>query len=404
LFRSQRQAHRSPNFVPLTGSVPGDGGITQAAVTRAPTSQAATPFQGFEAQLEGARTKVRSLLRQQLKEEAAQVARAKTKQVKDELTQVQDVREGRSLASENSFQGDKMRLMEQVSTLEKESLAESDGLEKLKAYQSVMTADLERLKANQPVTTADNSALQAKQSAALLTAKKQVREVSKTCDELTFERDILRDEIDELAAEIEELKHELAKARERSLRFLGDRTKVNEALQVAKRTNKEQFTAAQSPTTALNQKARLLQASQEKSQIEDKKLNQQLQNRLENDQRKHDDLNRDFRRARTEHQTEMQRQSKELERLYRIKISKRDAIQQAERQQRDELQQQLTSLQTADNPPWHQQPVQVNGMARVDVPRLSMNNFSSVATRCVFVPTLKVRKGRARAIPRAKLL
>ena len=90
-------------------------------------------------------------------------------------------------------------------------------------------------------------------------------------------------------------------------------------------------------------------------------MNQQLQNRFENEQvlhqrnvdlqRKHDDLNRDFRRARTEHQTEMQRQSKELERLYRIKISKRDAIQQAERQQRGELQQKLMSLQTADNSP-----------------------------------------------------
>jgi chromosome segregation ATPase len=177
-------------------------------------SQAAMPFQGFEAQLEGARIKVRSL-RQQLAEEVA--ARTKTKQVKDELEQVQDVREGRNLASENSLQGDKMRLMEQVSTLEKESSAESGALERLEANQSVMITD--------------HPALQAKQGAALLMAKKQVREVGKTCDALKSrcdnigaDRDVVRDEVDELAVEIEDLKHDLAKALAKSLRSLGDRT------------------------------------------------------------------------------------------------------------------------------------------------------------------------------------
>ena len=143
-------------------------------------------------------------------------------------------------------------------------------------------------------------------------------------------------------------------------------------------------------------------------------MNQQLQNRFENEQvlhqrnvdlqRKHDDLNRDFRRARTEHQTEMQRQSKELERLYRIKISKRDAIQRQNVSNEVSCNNNLYRSKQQTIPPWHQQPVQVNGVACMDMPKLSMNNFSSVATRCTFAPTLKVRKGSARASPRAKLL
>jgi hypothetical protein len=102
------------SLIPLPA--PGDGGITQAAVTRAPTSQADLLFQGFEAQLDHARVNVRSL-RQQLAKEVA--ARAKTKQVRDKQTEALGTRDGRSLASENSLQGDKMRLMEQVSILEK---------------------------------------------------------------------------------------------------------------------------------------------------------------------------------------------------------------------------------------------------------------------------------------------
>ena len=116
-----------------------------------------------------------------------------------------------------------MRLMEQVSTLEKKLLAESGALERLEANQSVMITD--------------HPALQAKQSAALLMAKKQVREVGKTCDALNSrcdnigaDRDVVRDEVDELAVEIEDLKHDLAKALAKSLRSLGDRTKVSEAL------------------------------------------------------------------------------------------------------------------------------------------------------------------------------
>jgi hypothetical protein len=75
-----------------------------------------------------------------------------------------------------------MRLMEQVSTLEKKLLAESGALERLEANQSVMTTD--------------HAALQAKQGAALLMAKKQVREVGKTCDALQSRCDSISDERD----------------------------------------------------------------------------------------------------------------------------------------------------------------------------------------------------------------
>jgi hypothetical protein len=133
---------------------------------------------------------------------------------------------------------------------------------------------------------------------------------------------------------------------------------------VSRRKNKEHITAAQSSITALNLEVpvKLLQAFKEKSQNEDVQLNEQLQKRHENEQvlhkrnvdlqRKDDDLNRDFRKARVEHQRELERQSRELERDYRMKISKRDAIQQAERQQHEhELQQQPNSLQALDNSP-----------------------------------------------------
>ena len=64
-------------------------------------------LQGYEAQLSKQRI-AKQMLRDELKAEVA--AHAETKRVKDELSQVQDTREERSLSKENSLLSDKIRL------------------------------------------------------------------------------------------------------------------------------------------------------------------------------------------------------------------------------------------------------------------------------------------------------
>jgi chromosome segregation ATPase len=271
------------SFIPLAGN----GAGPAAAVNIRPMSQADILFQGFESRLENARLSVRNL-RQDLKVEAA--AHAETKKVKEELKQAQDTRAERGLAREGALRGEHSLLMKQVSDLEDELKAKSDALSK---------------------------------------AKKQVREAGQSlktlqslCEGMRRERDTYKDGHHDLGEEIQELTDELDKANNKARRLLDDRTKVNDALQVSRRKKKEHEAAAQSSITALNLEVKLLQAFKEKSQNEDDQLNEQLQNRCENEQalhrrdvdlqRRNDDLNSDIRKARSEHQRKLERQSREL--------------------------------------------------------------------------------------------
>jgi hypothetical protein len=307
------------SFIPFPVS---GAGPAAAAIAR-PMTQADLMWQGFESQLESARLSARNV-RQDLKVETA--AHAETKKVKDELKQVQDTRAEQALKREGALRGERSLLIKQVSDLEDELKAKSD---------------------------------------ALLKAKKQVREIGQartTFQSLSIdmerERGTLKDENHDLGESIQELTDELEKANNKADKLLNDRTKANDALQVSRRKNKEHEAAAQSSIAALNLEAHLLQ----KSQSEGDQLNEQLQNRADNEQalhrrnvdlqRRHDDLNSDSRKARAECQRELDRQRKELEKEYKLKISKRDAIQQAERQEHaQELQRQLNSLQEVDNSP-----------------------------------------------------
>ena len=59
-------------------------------------------------------------------------------------------------------------------------------------------------------------------------------------------------------------------------------------------------------------------------------------------------LNASFRKARSEHQDELDRQAKKLEREYKVKLAKRDAL---VAQQQQDLQRRFHALQRADNSP-----------------------------------------------------
>ena len=85
----------------------GIGGKPPTAELHPPMTKGDYLLQGYEAQLSKLRI-ANQMLRDELKEEAS--AHAETKRVKDELTQVQDIREQRSLSNENSLLSDKIRL------------------------------------------------------------------------------------------------------------------------------------------------------------------------------------------------------------------------------------------------------------------------------------------------------
>ena len=65
-------------------------------------------------------------------------------------------------------------------------------------------------------------------------------------------------------------------------------------------------------------------------------------------QRKYDSLNADFRRTRSEHQDELERRVKRLDREHKVKLAKRDAH---VAQQLEDLQRRFRALQRADNSP-----------------------------------------------------
>jgi chromosome segregation ATPase len=210
------------------------GGKPPTAASHPPMTKGDYLLQGREAELSKLRL-AKQMLREQLEEEVA--AHAQTKRAKDELTQVQDTREERSLSNENSLMSDKIRLtqdkirlMEQVSNVEDELKAKSVALQTLDA------------KRKRQVTTAQH----------LSGSYRKERDTFKDeSDALEVQVDELKDNLDELKRDFDTLKDELVGATARIGKLLGERTKVSAALQESKRRIKEQSTVAQRNITVL---------------------------------------------------------------------------------------------------------------------------------------------------------
>ena len=182
-------------------------------------------------------------------------------------------------------------------------------------------------------------------------------------DDLTHELDHLQTERDDLIHERDHLQKVLDKEKNKSLRLLGDRTTVSNLLQDEKKKVKEQAQAAQTSIAALNLKAKRLQASlrnnsqNEALQPEVQKLKKQiaLMHQQSVDlQRKNETLTTDVRRFRSatktaeeKHESDLRRNRKELEKIHRVKLTKRDAVQQQERAECARLRAQLAALQRA---------------------------------------------------------
>jgi hypothetical protein len=165
---SEQLGHSTANAVvptPLAQAVPSSGSASGSAVSmipytgiggKPPTAELHPPMtkgdyllQGYEAQLSKLRL-AKQMLREELKEEVAE--HAKTKQVKDELTQVQGIREARSLSENSSLLSDKIRLtqdntrlMEQASSIEDELKSKSFALQTLDAKRKRQLLTAQRL-------------------------------------------------------------------------------------------------------------------------------------------------------------------------------------------------------------------------------------------------------------------
>jgi hypothetical protein len=87
----------------------GIGGTPPTAVSHPPMTKGDDLLQGYEAELSKLRV-AKQMLRERLNVNEEITAHAETKRVKDELTQVQDIRGQRSLANENALLSDKIRL------------------------------------------------------------------------------------------------------------------------------------------------------------------------------------------------------------------------------------------------------------------------------------------------------
>jgi chromosome segregation ATPase len=196
-------------------------------------------------------------------------------------------------------------------------------------------------------------------------------------DDLTHERNHLQTERDDLIHERDHLQNKLEgwdnmkevldKEKNKSLRLIGDRTKVSNLLQDEKKKVKEQAQAAQTSIAALNTKVKRLQASlrnnsqNEALQPEVQRLEKQiaLMHQQSVDlQRKNETLTTDIRRFRSatktaeeKHESDLRRNRKELEKIHRVKITKRDAVQQHERAECARLRAQLAAVQRAGNEP-----------------------------------------------------
>jgi hypothetical protein len=207
--------------------------------------------------------------------------------------------------------------------------------------------------------------LDAKRKRQLTTAQLLSGSYRKERDTLKDESDALEVQVDELKGDLDELtedpdtlKDELVGATARIGKLLGERTKVSAALQESKRRIKEQSTVAQRNITLLQQKVKLLQSLHGKSSAEVRTVEALAEARFERShaihqqhidlQRKHDTLNANFRKARSEHRGELERQAKKLERDNKVKLAKRDAL---VAQQQQVLQRRFNSLQRADNSP-----------------------------------------------------
>jgi chromosome segregation ATPase len=255
-------------------------------------------LQAYEAQLSKLRI-ANQMLRDELKEEVS--ARAETKRVKDELAQVQDMREQRSLSNENSLLSDKMRLTQDKTRLiEQASTVESVHKELKAKALALQTLEAKRKRQLQVLREQ------------LLTAQRLSESLRKERDAFKDERDALEAHIDRLTDDIDQL-HELkedsdtqlAKANARSDKLLGERTKVSAALQDYRRRIKEQSTVAQRNITVLQQKIEHLQSLHQTSLAEVRTVealaearhdrNQAVHQQHIDLQRKYDSLNADWR-------------------------------------------------------------------------------------------------------------
>ena len=336
-------------IVPMIPHV-GIGGATPTAESYPPMSKGDYLLQGFEAEVSRLRI-ANQMLRDKLKEEAS--AHAETKRAKDELTQVQDKREERSTrwSSNNVLASDRLRLtkdntrlMKKVSKIEDELEAESIALK---------TLEVKRKRQLQVLREQ------------LLAAQRLSESFRKERDAFKNEKEALDAQVDRLKDELDELKEnsdahhsELEKAIARSDKLLGERTKVSAALQDYRRRIKEQSTVAQRNITVLQQKIEHLQSLHQTSLAEVRTVealaearqnrNQAVHQQHIDLQRKYDQLSADFRRTRSEHQNELDRRVKRLDREHKVKLAKRDAH---VAQQLEDLQRRFRALQRADNSP-----------------------------------------------------
>ena len=311
----------------------------------APMTKGDYLLQGREAELSKLRL-AKQMLREQLEEEVA--AHAQTKRAKDELTQVQDTREERSLSNENSLMSDKIRLTQDNTRLIEQASTVESVHEELKA-KALALQTLEAKRKRQLQVLREQ----------LLTAQRLSESFRKERDAFKNEKealdaqvDRLKDELDELKENSEALDSELEKAIARSDKLLGERTKVSAALQDYRRRIKEQSTVAQRNITVLQQKIERLQSlhSAEVEALAEARQNrnQAVHQQHIDLQRKYDQLNADFRKARSEHQVELDRRVKRLDREHKVKLAKRDAH---VAKQLDDLQRRFRALQRVDNSP-----------------------------------------------------